>query len=42
VPITTDIRPNAVEALKAALVAERSARQQGEARAPAPKPWSRI
>jgi len=33
VPITSDILPNAVDALKAALVAERSARQQAEARA---------
>ena len=32
-PITSDILPNAVDALKAALVAERSARQQAEARA---------
>jgi transposase len=33
VPITTDILPDGVEALKAALVAERQARQQAEARA---------
>ena len=33
VPIPSDIVPDAVDALKAALVAERSARQQAEARA---------
>jgi transposase len=33
VPITADILPDGVDALKAALVAERSARQQAEARA---------
>jgi transposase len=33
VPITADILPDAVDALQAALVAERSARQQAEARA---------
>ena len=32
-PITSDILPDAVDALKAALVAERSARQEAEARA---------
>jgi transposase len=33
VPITTDIFPDGVEALTAALVAERQARQEAEARA---------
>jgi transposase len=33
VPITTDILPDGVEALKAALAAERQARQEAEARA---------
>jgi hypothetical protein len=42
VPITADILPDGVDALKAALVAERSARQQAEARAWVPRPWSRI
>jgi hypothetical protein len=42
VPIPPDILPDAVDALRAALVAERSARQQAEARASGPRRWSRI
>jgi hypothetical protein len=33
VPITSDILPDGVDALKTALIAERSARQEAEARA---------